>query len=120
MRTTFSIITAILFTGVTLLPGRAFAEDGKALFTAQNCVKCHRITAEGVKPLKEKDDIVELSGVGGDHDAAWFKQWLKKEVDKESKAKPGEKVKHKAAWKGTDPELDALAGWLKTLTKKAK
>jgi cytochrome c551/c552 len=98
----------------------AKAGDGKAVFTEQKCNKCHRVTTENIAPLKEKDDIVDISGVGGDHDAAWFKKWLLKEVEKDSKLKPGEKVKHKGSWKGTDAELDTVTAWLKGLTKKAK
>ncbi len=98
----------------------AKAGDGKTVFTEQKCAKCHRVSTEGIAPTKEKPEIVDISGVGADHDAAWFKKWLLKEIDKESKVKPGEKVKHKAAWKGTDAELDTLTAWLKTLTKKAK
>ena len=96
------------------------ASAGKDLFVAQKCTKCHRVSAESIFPTKEKPDIVDLSGTGAEHDVAWLKKWLTKETDKESKVKPGEKVKHKAAWKGTDAELVAMADWLKGLTKKAK
>ena len=98
----------------------ASSGGGKAVFTDQKCNKCHRVSTEGIVPLKEKEGIAEVSGVGANHDAAWFKKWLLKEVDMDSKLKPGEKVKHKSAWKGTDAELDSVTAWLKTLTKKAK
>ena len=92
---------------------------GEDLFLAQKCTKCHKVSAEGIAPVKEKDGIVDLSGVGGEHEAAWFKQWLNKEIDKNSLAKTV-KVKHKGSWKGTEAELDTIAAWLKGLTKKAK
>lgn len=98
----------------------AKAGDGKTVFTEQKCTKCHRVSTDGIAPIKEKADIVDISGTAADHDAAWFKKWLNKEVEKESKLKPGEKVKHKGSWKGTDAELDSVIGFLKTLTKKPK
>lgn len=98
--------------------GKPGNDGGKAVFTTNTCNKCHRVTSAGIQPIKEKADIVDLSGVGAEHDVAWFKQWLKKEIDKDSKLKPGEKVKHKGSWKGTDAELDVITAWLKTLTKK--
>lgn len=98
----------------------AGSSAGKDLFLAQKCSKCHKASAEGIAPLKDKPEIVDLSGTGGAHDAAWFKQWLKKEITKDSTVKPGEKVKHKGSWKGTDAELDTIAVWLKGLTAKVK
>ena len=96
------------------------ADSGKQLFVDQKCTKCHKVSALGIAAAAEKETIVDLSGVGGQRDASWLKKWVKKEIDKESATKPGEKVKHKAAWKGSDADLDILVAWLKGLTQKAK
>jgi hypothetical protein len=93
---------------------------GKDLFVGQKCNKCHKVSTEAIAPLKDKDDIIDLAGVGSGHEVAWFKQWLRKEIDKDSQVKIGEKVKHKGSWKGTDAELDTITAWLKGLNKKAK
>ncbi len=98
-------------------PAKPAASAGKALFLAQKCNKCHRVTSQGIAPLKEKDDIVDLSGIGKEHDLPWFGQWLRKEIDKDSKLRPGEKTKHKGAFAGSDAELQTLTAWLKGLTQ---
>lgn len=97
-------------------PSLALA-GGKEIFLEQKCTKCHKVTSEGIAATEEKEKIVDLSGVGKNHDVAWFKQWLNKEVEQDSKVKPGEKVKHKQKFKGTPADLDAIAAWLKGLTK---
>lgn len=98
----------------------AGAGDGKKVFLDQKCTKCHKVTALGIAAAAEKETIVDLSGIGAQRDAGWLKKWLKKEMDKESSSKPGEKIKHKAAWKGSDADLDTVVAWLKGLTAKAK
>ena len=121
-----SRFAAVVLAGALLGPTWALTAtaddkpDAKKIFEDQKCNKCHRVSTEHINPIKEKEDIVDLSGIGAEHDQGWFKQWLKKEVEKDSKLKPGEKTKHKGAFKGTDPELDALTGWLKSLTKMGK
>ncbi len=96
------------------------AGDGKKVFLDQKCAKCHKVTALGIAATAEKETIVDLSGVGASRDAGWLKKRLKKELDKESSSKPGEKIKHKASWKGSDADLDTLVGWLKGLMTKGK
>ena len=112
-------ILAFAVTALTAAPLAAQAAGGKETFLEQKCNKCHRVTSEGITPLEEKKDIIDLSGVGKDKDkdVAWFKKWLNKEVEHDSVAKKGEKAQHKIKFKGTPAELDVVAGWLKTLTK---
>ena len=111
------LILTFAVTALTAAPFAAQAATGKEVFLEQKCNKCHKISAEGIAPLEEKPTIIDLSGVGKDHDVAWFKKWLKKEVDHDSIVKKGEKAQHKIKFKGTPAELDVVAGWLKTLTK---
>jgi len=98
-------------------PSAAFA-GGKELFGELKCTKCHTVKSEGIAAAgEEKDKIVDISGTGKNHDVEWFKKWLNKEVEMESKVKTGEKVKHKQKFKGTPEQLTEITGWLKTLTK---
>lgn len=111
-------ILAVAMTAITATPFAAVAATGKDVFTDQKCAKCHKISSEGIAATEEKEKIIDLSGTGKDHDVAWFKGWLNKEIERDSAVKPGEKAKHKIKFKGTPAELDTLAAWLKTLTKK--
>jgi hypothetical protein len=112
------LILTFAVTALTVAPFAAQAATGKEVFIEQKCNKCHKVSSEGIAPLEEKPAIIDLSGVGKDHDVAWFKGWLNKEIERDSTVKKGEKAKHKIAFKGTPAELDIVAGWLKTLTKK--
>ncbi len=111
-------ILAFAVTALTAAPFAAQAATGKDIFTEQKCTKCHKISAEGIAAQEDKPTIIDLSGVGKDHDVAWFKGWLTKEIERDSIVKKGEKTKHKIAFKGAPAELDTIAAWLKTLTKK--
>ncbi len=111
-------ILAFAVTALTAAPFAAQAAGGKETFLEQKCNKCHKITSEGVAALEDKPTIIDLSGVGKEHDVAWFKGWLNKEIERDSIVKKGEKAKHKIAFKGTPAELDTVAAFLKTLTKK--
>ncbi|MBM4343239.1 MAG: cytochrome c [Deltaproteobacteria bacterium] len=110
-----SILPALALAALAL-PATAQA-GGKELFGEQKCTKCHTVKSEGIAATEEKEKIVDLSGTGKDHDVAWFKSWLMKEAEMDSKVKKGEKVKHKQKFKGSPADLDAIAAWLKTLTK---
>ena len=111
-------ILALAVTALTTAPLAAQAATGKDLFSEQKCNKCHKVSSEGLAATEDKPTIIDLSGTGKDHDAAWFKGWLNKEIERESTVKKGEKAKHKVAFKGTPAELEIVASWLKTLTKK--
>lgn len=108
-------LLALLASALLALP--AFA-GGKETFLEQKCTKCHTVKAEAIPASEEKEKIIDLSGIGKDYEVAWFKQWLNKEVERDSKVKTGEKAKHKVKFKGTPAELDTVAAWLKTLVKK--
>lgn len=112
-------ILAVAMTALagTSVPMVASAATGKDVFAAEGCAKCHKVTSEGIAAKEDKPTIVELSGTGKGHDVAFFKAWLQKENEMDSKVTPGTKVKHKYKFKGTPADLDIIAGWLKTLTK---
>jgi len=89
------------------LPENAYMADGKALFLENSCDKCHSVTAKGVEAQKKNHG--DLSKVA--EDADFLTKYLKKEVEKETK---GEMKKHKKKWKGSDGDLKAIIGWLKS------
>lgn len=113
----FRTLLPALAIAALALPAVAYA-GGKEIFLEKKCTKCHTVLSESITATEEKEKIIDLSGVGNDHDVAWFKSWLLKEVEADSKVKKGEKVKHKQKFKGTPADLDVLAAWLKTLNKK--
>lgn len=118
MRRTSLALAAALSALSLMVPAAAFA-GGKEIFTEQKCTKCHSVKAEGIAATDDKGDkIIDLSGAGKERDAKWFPGWLKKETEIDSKVKPGEKVKHKSKFKGSDADLETLSSWLKGLTKK--
>ena len=99
--------------GVLTLSTTAFA-GGKEIFISEKCTKCHEIKSQKIESTK-KEDAVDLSGIGGKHDATWFKGWLTKTIEKDSTLKPGTQVKHKKMWEGSDADLGALVDFLLTL-----
>lgn len=107
-----------VFGGVVLLsmavassPAPALADsggmDGKAIFLAQKCDLCHSVPTAGIeaKMKSEKMRGPDLVNLGAERDAAWLKQYLKKEVDLDGK-------KHGKAFTAGDAELDTLVAWL--------
>jgi cytochrome c551/c552 len=95
---------------IGLGPVAAMAADGKALLTEYKCTTCHSVKNVGVEKTKKKKGP-DLSGVGLDHDAAWFQKWLNKEVETKS-AYSDKQVKHKKKWKGSDEDLKTITTFL--------
>ncbi len=109
MRTVLTVATVL---GL-LAPSIAHA-DGKQLFLDAKCNKCHTVEAQEIAVLPRTDGKeadadkkpVDLSKVGGEHDAAFVKSWLLREIDQEGK-------KHKAPkYKGTEEDLTTLSTWV--------
>lgn len=90
-------------------PNSVSMSDGKALFLENKCTSCHSVTAKGVEG-KKPDKAVDLSKVTDAKD--FLAKFLKKEVTKTDA--DGKDAKHKKGWKGTDEDLDAIIGWLKS------
>lgn len=112
-------------TGMALIcaaaaPAKAEDAAGLKLFKQGKCAQCHSIDALKITKVKsdEDEDAVldengkkidppDLSGVGKDHDAAWFAKWLKKEVEVDGH-------KHKKKYKGTEDDLKVISEWIAT------
>jgi hypothetical protein len=80
--------------------------DGQQIFADSKCIKCHSV--ESLEISSTKDDPVDLSNTGANHDAEFLKKYLVKEEKLNDK-------KHKTKFKGSDEELDVLVNWLLTL-----
>jgi mono/diheme cytochrome c family protein len=103
----------------TAAPAKAEDAAGLKLFKQGKCVQCHSIDALKITKVKsdgDDDDAVldengkkidppDLSGVGKDHDAAWFAKWLKKEVEVDGH-------KHKKKYKGSEDDLKVITEWI--------
>ena len=94
---------------------------GKEIFLEKKCNQCHRVTSAGIAPIKEKDTIIDLSGVGAKYDRDFFHKWLNKETKKPSivESIKGKQVQHKRKkWDDSEQALNQLIDWLLTLTEK--
>lgn len=102
---------------ILLQPVRASAETNPKDFFASKCTKCHSMKLDKIEKKISKTGKrargPDLSGVGLNHDEAWFPKWLRKEVEKDSLYQQGKKLKHKKNFKKESEEtLQALAKWL--------
>ena len=82
--------------------------DGKATFVEAGCARCHSVkTAELEATVAERMRGPDLGMVGTDpdHDAAWVVAVIKQ--TKELDSGP-----HRARFRGTDDELNAIAAWV--------
>jgi mono/diheme cytochrome c family protein len=93
------------------LASPAGAADGKAIFEAQKCNTCHGVSTAGIAATTTSEKMKGPDLVGGVSDAAWTKQYIKKEV-----ANKADK-KHMKEFKGTPEELDAIVAWLQAQKK---
>jgi mono/diheme cytochrome c family protein len=89
-------------------PDSISMSDGKALFLENKCTSCHSVTAKGVEGAKP-DKAIDISKVTDSED--FLTKYLKKEVTKDV---DGKASKHKKSWKGSDEDLAAIIGWLKS------
>lgn len=80
-------------------------KDPKTIFVDAKCTTCHSIDAQGVETRKKTDKTVDLSNLEGDHDAAFWMGYLKKNENLNNK-------KHPVAFKGDDADLEILINWL--------
>ena len=96
--------------------GVAKVPDGKPVFVKYKCASCHSIESQGIKKKGPVEDAAavagsiapDLSGVGVARNADWIAGFLQK------KEKIGERF-HVKKLRGTDAELQRLAGWLTSL-----
>ncbi len=90
------------------------APPGLTAFVDLKCSICHSIESQGVerKSKSEKTKGPDLSTVGATHDAAWFAQFLRKEVAN------ADGKKHDKDFKGTPEQLQQIAQFLASLKAK--
>jgi mono/diheme cytochrome c family protein len=105
---------------VFLCAGSASAQDakkvaeGKKVYDAKECAKCHMIAGKGNK-------IGPLDGVGTKLNEADMRKWLTDPVEMEKTLdhKPKVKMSSKIKQMNLQPaDVDVLVAYLKTLTKK--
>jgi cytochrome c2 len=82
--------------------------DGKAVFLEVKCNMCHAVSAASIE-AKAKPEMQgpDLTGVTERLEPAQIQAFVKKEAEHDGK-------KHKAPWKGTDAQLQAIVDWLGT------
>lgn len=101
---------AALTLGLLLASGPAAAGDGEALFRKQ-CATCHPAPAAGIEakvksgPMAGPELPGDLAGQEGDA----LHAFLRKQGELEGR-------KHPKAFQGSDEELAALLGWLRSLS----
>jgi len=115
-----SLASAALFlcvlTGPADAADAAKAPNGKPVFTKYKCNSCHTIEAQAITKKADPTDKDEatgrkppdLSGVGVKRKAAWIEAYLLKKEMIETR-------KHMKKFRGTDPELKTVAGWLESM-----
>lgn len=81
------------------------SSPGQDLFVAQKCNTCHAVSTVGIEAKMPKMKGPDLKGVGQRVDAATLGKYMRKEAKLND-------ADHKAEWKGTPEELEALIAWL--------
>jgi len=110
----WALATVLLFAPTLLFLGvsesAAGDADGTTLYTTHKCNMCHAVASAGVEAKTKSETMLGPDLGGTAREAAWITQYVKKETDIDGK-------KHKATFKGTDEELDALIKWLAAQAK---
>jgi cytochrome c2 len=117
------IIVAVVALGLcaTVPSARAAeASKGAKLFVKNRCTTCHSVKAVGIEKkaaetgdaasdaAKAKRKPPDLSGIGLEHDAAWFSRWLQKKETIEGKT-------HMKKFLGPAGDLKTVTEWLASL-----
>lgn len=87
------------------------ASEGKEVFEAQKCTKCHTVDSQEIATTSKKDpsEVADLSNAGNKFDSAEaLKAYLNKETEVDGK-------KHKLKYKGEEADLQVLVDWVLTL-----
>jgi cytochrome c2 len=114
-RTVLSALAVVALVAVGLPGAGSRADepakiDGKAAFLELKCNTCHAVSAAAIEAKVKTADMQgpDLTGVAGRLEPAQIAPYVKKEAERNGK-------KHKAPWKGTDAQLQAIVEWLGTL-----
>ena len=106
-------VVVCLFKIALLAQDAKLIAEGKKVYSAKECAKCHMIAGKG------EQKISPLDGVGSKLSAADIRKWMTSTAEMEAKLdhKPKVKMSSKKV-KLTDPEIDALVAYMMSLTKK--
>ena len=109
---TIAAMACLCQTAVLAQDAKLIAE-GKKVYSAKECAKCHMIAGKG------EQKISPLDGVGSKLTAADIRKWFTATAEMEAKLdhKPKVKMSSKKV-KLTDPEIDALVAYMMSLMKK--
>jgi mono/diheme cytochrome c family protein len=106
-----SLTLMILFGALVLSAGPAYAQaDGAKVYAAQKCSMCHSIAGVGNKKLP-------LDGVGTKLTADQIREWIVTPAEAAKKASSTAKPAMRAYPALPKADLDALVGYMKSLTK---
>jgi len=106
-----SLTLMTLAAAVVLSANPAYAQaDGAKVYAAQKCSMCHSIAGVGNKKLP-------LDGVGTKLTADQIREWIVAPVEAAKKANSTAKPAMRAYPKLEKADLDALVGYMKSLTK---
>jgi mono/diheme cytochrome c family protein len=93
--------------------------DAKPVFLKYKCNSCHTIESQAItkkavagEAEAKGDKPPDLSGVGLDRNATWIVSFLQKKEKLDGKL-------HIKKFRGTDSELQKLAGWLASMKDEA-
>ena len=111
-----SLVGVVCAAGVAVMAqDPKLVEEGKKLYATYKCADCHTIGGKGGRLMKNSP----LDAVGTKLSAADIKKWMTNTAEMEKtleKPKKPAMSSKKYALKG--PEVDALAAYMLTLTKK--
>lgn len=107
------VITALSFlaSGSLQAQDAKLVAEGKKVYSAKECAKCHMIAGKGNK-------IGKLDGIAGKLSEAEIRKWLtdpaemEKNLEKKPKVKMSSKIKQMTL---KDADVDVLVAYLKTL-----
>lgn len=111
-------MAAVAFVLAMLIaPAAQHGPTAPQVFHAQGCPRCHSVDRADIAARPGTRKVIDLSGVGAQHDRAWFKKWLRRQVEARSRVDPRRFVRHPAVFRGDAAALHAMADWLCSLQR---
>ncbi|MBF0361551.1 MAG: c-type cytochrome [Oligoflexia bacterium] len=107
----FFKITLTLLILIVFGAAVALAEhEGLAKYKYFGCASCHSVKSAGIEITdpSAKNDSLDLSTVGKDHNKEWLSNYLKKKEEVNGKT-------HPKVFMGTKEEREVISDWLSTL-----
>ena len=111
-RTALSMVVLACFAGA---PSGALEDEaaGKQLFVDQKCDRCHSVTSLEIEAKIKGAMSGPALDESAEREATWIRDYLTGEQKNDGKA-------HRAAWKGSEEELDRLVAFLVALREQPK